>query len=356
MLALDWKAQLSKASLSARTRADTGIVTARAVACFMVILIHIAGWDFYQFADQWWPTNVYDSFARFAVPVFFMISGALLLAKEDQLGDFLRKRALRVLPPLLFWSAVYLQYYKMLGQGRSHGGWIATILTGPVEAHLWYLYAIVGLYAFVPMLRKIYLGSSEQEKRYFLLLWFAVAVLYPSVMKYLGKPPAFVDVYHFGNFTGYAGYLFLGAYLHERKQGSLKPASAWCWASIFVAASLGTMLLTWWQSVRAGTANDSFYDYLSPLVVIAAVAAFKLLLGMKFTGGSVTGTALNAVAANSLGIYCVHLIVLERAATWHWLLGGSHWWTLPANAAFALLVSMAVVAPMKRMPLLRHVV
>lgn len=356
MLILDWKAHIPDASVRAAARVDTGIVTARAVACFMVILIHIAGWDFYQFADQWWPTNVYDSLARVAVPVFFMISGALLLTKEERLGDFLRKRAVRVLPPLLFWSAVYLQYYKMLGQGRSHGGWIATIMTGPVAAHLWYLYAIVGLYAFVPMLRKIYLGSSEHEKRYFLLMWFAVAVLYPSAMKYAGKPPAFIDVYHVGNFSGYAGYLFLGAYLHERRHGNPGGASAWLWASIFLAASVATMLLTWWQSIRAGTASDAFYDYLSPLVVIASAAAFKLLLGMKPAPGSLGGTVVNTIAANSFGIYCIHLIVLERAATWHWLVGGSHWWTLPVNAVFALLLSMTVVAPMKRLPVLRHVV
>lgn len=338
----------------ADVRVDTGIVTARAVACFMVILIHIAGWDFYQFSDQWWPTNFYDSFARFAVPVFFMISGALLLTKEEQLGDFVRKRALRIFPPLVFWSVVYLQYYKMLGQGRSHHGWIATLLSGPVEVHLWYLYAIVGLYAFVPMLRKIYLRSSDSEKRYFLIVWFAVAVLYPTIMKYLGKLPSAIDVYQFGNFGGYAGYLFLGAYLCERKQKQRR--SGVIWFSIFVAASVGTMLLTWSQSVRTGRADDTFYGYLTPLVVVAAVAAFNMLLGVRVAAASFTGFALNAIAANSLGIYCIHLIVLERAATWHCLFGGSHWWTLPVNAGVALLVSMAIVSPMRRVPLLRRVV
>lgn len=353
MLALNWKAHVPTASLHADARVDTGIVAARALACYMVVLIHIAGGNFYQFADRWWPTNVYDSIARFAVPVFFMISGALLLTKEEALGDFLRKRALRVFPPLLFWSAVYLQYYKMLGQGRSHHGWVATILNGPVEVHLWYLYAIVGLYAFVPMLRKMYLGSSEQEKRYFLGAWFIVAVLIPAAVKYLGMPPAFVDVYHLGSFSGYAGYLFLGAYLHERRQG--KPASTSMWLTVFVAASVGTMMLTWWASVRGGKADDSFYGYLSPLVVIASIAAFNLLLGVRSVPGSFASSAMNTVAAHALGIYCVHLIVLERAAAGHWLINGSHWWTLPANAAFVVLVSMALIAPLKRLPVLRYV-
>lgn len=356
MQTLDLKAPLQDAAAHPAVRLDAGIVTVRAVACFMVILIHISGWDFYQFSDQWWPTNVYDSLARFSVPAFFMISGALLLTKEEPLADFLRKRALRILPPLLFWSAVYLQYYKMLGQGRSHGGWIATILSGPVEAHLWYLYAIAGLYAFMPMLRKIYLGSSEQEKRYFLLLWFIVAVLYPGLMKMLGKPPSAVAVYHLENFGGYAGYLFLGAYLVEqRKKMPLRIPPA-AWMAVFAAASLGTMLLTWRQSVHAGTPDAAFYDYLSPLVVIASIAAFHFLLGARLAPGSLAGAVLGTVAANSLGIYCIHLIVLERAATWHWLVGGSHWWTLPVNAALALIISMTIVAPMKKLPLLRHVV
>ena len=182
---------------------------------------------------------------------------------------------------------------------------------------------------------------------------FIVAVLVPCAVKYLGMPPAFVDVYHLGSFSGYAGYLFLGAYLHEHRQG--KPSSAPTWLTVLVAASASTMMLTWWASVHGGKADDSFYGYLSPLVVIASIAAFKLLLGVRSAPGTFTFSAMNTVAANSLGIYCVHLIVFERAAAWHWLFSGSHWWTLPANAAFVVLVSMALVAPMKRLPVLRYV-
>lgn len=334
---------------------DSGIVAARAVACVMVIIIHISGWNFYQFSEAWWPTNVYDSIARFSVPVFFMISGALLLRKEEPLPDFLRKRAFRIFLPLLFWSVIYLQYFKMLGQGRSHGGWLNTILAGPVEVHLWYLYAIVGLYAFVPMLRKIYLGSSEAEKKYYLILWFLFAVLYPTVMKYRNQPASFVEIYHFTNFTGYVGFFFLGAYLYDRREKLAAAIPDVGWIALFMGASLATMLSTYWYSVRSGTPNELFYNYLSPFVVLASAAVFLILLGTRFERSSLPGRIVNAIADNSLGIYCIHLIVLERAATWHWLIGGSHWWTIPANAILALLISMAVIALMRTIPWMRHV-
>lgn len=81
----------------------------RVVACFLVVLIHIGhpqrplGTGTDAIASNFWA-----SLGRPSVPLFFMISGAMLLLKDEPLGFFLKKRMIRVLSPLLFWSAFYL--------------------------------------------------------------------------------------------------------------------------------------------------------------------------------------------------------------------------------------------------------
>ncbi|HAK29628.1 MAG TPA: acyltransferase, partial [Sphingobacterium sp.] len=86
----------------------------RIVAIFLVILIHSSSGylnsnEFESF--DWSYANWLNSFSRFAVPLFVVISGALLLQKDESTGQFYRKRLLKIVPPFLFWSIVYLFYY-----------------------------------------------------------------------------------------------------------------------------------------------------------------------------------------------------------------------------------------------------
>ncbi|MDH7564825.1 MAG: acyltransferase family protein [Candidatus Bathyarchaeota archaeon] len=89
----------------------------RAYAMVLVLVLHAAT-EPVQIADLmspegvtlWWTTNIYDSIARPAVPLFVMLSGALLL-QPAKLGEplrvFFKKRLNRIGLPFLFWGAAY---------------------------------------------------------------------------------------------------------------------------------------------------------------------------------------------------------------------------------------------------------
>jgi surface polysaccharide O-acyltransferase-like enzyme len=83
----------------------------RWIATIAVITIHVAAPYLYKYGSipmlNWNFYNFIDSLTRFAVPFFVMLSGALLLNRNDSLKDFLFKRFSRVLIPFLFWSIIY---------------------------------------------------------------------------------------------------------------------------------------------------------------------------------------------------------------------------------------------------------
>ena len=144
----------------------------KVVACFLVILVHVTGVNLVDINSPGWAvTNVYESFARVCVPLFFMASGATLLTRDYALVDFLRRRFLRILPPLIFWSAAYVIYYD-LRKGLDAWTRLSMIPWKPAATHLWYLYALIGIYPFVPFFAKIFRNSDKSEKIYFLVLWF----------------------------------------------------------------------------------------------------------------------------------------------------------------------------------------
>lgn len=325
----------------------------RVTACFMVVLLHVSGANIHEFGPKWWAANVWDSLSRACVPIFFMVSGATLLTKTETVPAFLRKRASRILPPLLLWSVFYLWWLNY--NGVDTGNWLVAIASGPTMFHLWYFYAVIGIYMFVPVMRKFYQHSTNGEKVWFLTVWFIVACVYPMAKSmYLGnqcgpfgvcvvpKEDLLRDTYGFLYFGGYMGYMVLGAFISERQ------SSARTGAAVFATASCGTMVITYLQSQVAGQPCEFFYWYFSPLVVVAAAALFYTFLGMK---SGTPSNALRYVADSTIGIYGLHAFMIDPLFMSNGLMditGIS--WIDPVLAAFGVFVACFAVIGILRLP------
>ncbi len=93
---------------------------ARISAIFAVVFLHVSASVVVEStvgSGYWWFGNLYDSAARWCVPVFAMVSGALLLDphKKEALSTFYMKRLSRILIPILFWSAFFLLWTFVKG-------------------------------------------------------------------------------------------------------------------------------------------------------------------------------------------------------------------------------------------------
>lgn len=131
----------------------------RVVAVFQVVLVHLSYVIFFKedlLSPNWIAANFYDSFSRMGVPLFFMVSGYLLLGKSEPVADFFRKRLVKVGIPTLFWSVAYLLWsveayrngtMKPLAVALSM---LKTMYLGDVEIHLWFLYILIGIYLVAP--------------------------------------------------------------------------------------------------------------------------------------------------------------------------------------------------------------
>ena len=110
------------------------------------------------------------------VPLFVMLSGALLLGKEEPLKVFFYRRLTRVLIPFLLWSfIVYVILYWQDG-GDSIIGFVCSYtiksLTDGVHSIYWYIYMLLGLYAITPPIRVMLHHNGNSMLSYFLLITF----------------------------------------------------------------------------------------------------------------------------------------------------------------------------------------
>ena len=85
----------------------------RICACFCVIFTHTMERGYFLFASypensvQYWLYMMFSVFCKAAVPMFFAISGALLISKEESLKDLYKNRVLKMVFILVFFSFLY---------------------------------------------------------------------------------------------------------------------------------------------------------------------------------------------------------------------------------------------------------
>lgn len=92
-------------------------------------------------------------FATISMPLFFMLSGALLLNKKESYKELLRGRVWRFLVLLVGASGVT---YLVLGERPLRAGvFLRDLLSGDIYMTFWFLYAYLSLLLAKPLLQKI---------------------------------------------------------------------------------------------------------------------------------------------------------------------------------------------------------
>jgi surface polysaccharide O-acyltransferase-like enzyme len=165
--------------------------------------------------------------------------------------------------------------------------------------HLWFVYTLLGLYLFIPILRKWLFHATTSEVRYFLVIWAVTLFLeIPAVLPWVNS----IELRYF---AGYIGYLVLGHYLVHH---STFRVPSWIHWALLMLGSAATILGTQWLTTRDGHFNDQFHRYLTLNVAFAAIGVFQIIRGMVAPHWLVR--IMRSISLHSYGIYLVHVLVL----------------------------------------------
>ncbi len=335
----------------------------RVIAIYLVVVVHVSGqltnaWGQIP-TDQWLIADFYGGIARVCVPLFFMISGYLLLPRSESLRSFYTKRIPKILIPLMAWSLIYLGWYC-----GNHSGictptfvWNLLLVQGAYY-HLWFLYSLLSVYLILPVLRLMIRPETDKK-----LLWYLIAL-------WLVFQPLLTLANKFWNFSinlsaplapGLTPYFILGYLLGETTLTRVKGVlSAIIWLFVTLNTILGTYLFT----RASGQFDGFFYDFLALNVILASGAAFVLLRWLsekKPFRLPNTQTAMRATAISTFGIYLVHVLVIEILSGWIPSLHidsfmGNAIWSVLLVSTVVFLVSFLMVRILQKIPVLRSIV
>lgn len=299
--------------------------------------------------SAWLVASFYNALVRFAVPVLVMITGALLLHRDYELTDFLKRRLSRIIWPFLFWSLIYIGY-----------SWYNGDLTFTLNAcantriilhqfkygayyHLWYVYMLIGLYLFMPVISRFVRHATEKELRYFLLVWLVVITF---GQPYLSRFQPQVDVRYFG---GYIGYLVLGHYLAflQLPQKGFKLPLLIYFGLCLTGITWGTYLIT----ARTHALSTVMYEPLGPFVILYSSAVFLLARVISLKLSEVPAKLRDLTGSFSLGIYLCHalfLTLLDDQGISYKL--GNPVFSIPLTATVCFLLSFLLVFILSKIP------
>ncbi len=288
----------------------------RILATFGVILLHSTAYHFGSVdlgSGQWMVLNGYRSATTVAVPLFVMISGALLLCGDSSYSK-LRRRILHILCAFFFWSFLYTAWLYHFGAGLQQCA--AYFFTGCY--HMWFCPMIIGLYLITPLLKRIV--EREDLIKRFLLLSFLFAFFIPRVnslvfARYM--PSVGQTIYQVTTNMnlqlplGYTGYYVLGYYLHSREISRkqelvILPLAAM--SLIFI------ILMTRMESLRSGVTSDLYYQYMSCPVLMLSIGLFVLI--KNHTPPAIVSRekimrTVRSLSDACFGIYLMHVFILE---------------------------------------------
>lgn len=328
----------------------------KAFAITGVILIHVSagGFSCPVGSFDWFSALFWGSVSRASVPIFLMLTGALMLdpARELTIRRLWLQKIPRLLAALLVWALIYRLWQMAFYDGGITAAGTADavrhVLAFHHQNHLYYLHIALLVYALLPVTRLIAAHADRHTLEYLLILWVALGIVYPAGKEIWPLTLLYGIPTQYGLNLAYAsvGYGFLGWYL---RQYAVRPG---IWALTAGAGFLIVFGGTAALSLRDGCLNETLLEGASPGTALLAAG----ICGWVFSAlrKSQPPPALRTLSRSSFCVYLVHLLP-------YWELGrlglsavtGPCLLFIPLTAAAVLACSLTAWAILSHIPVVR---
>lgn len=326
------------------------------VACFAVVVLHCST-TYFEFREDtaWYFSAILQMLFHWAVPVYFMLTGATLLNYRERYSTrvFFKKRVLRTVVPFLAWSLIMFLFQVFVTKSMEWHGLtdlLHRICTGEIENVYWFFFSLFSVYLCIPALSFLAKPQYTRTLWYLIALWILQNACRPLLARF-----AHIEVS--GGFSPplaeqYIGYCLLGWLLHHIGVSKRVRIGVYI-AGILgvVGMCVGTILLS--QRSQAIDAQFTGYGSICNIPLAAAVFLLAQSIDWSFLHRPWCLKLIRTMAGAGFGVYLCHMIVLKC------LIYFGH---IPlASKKFMLIGSVVIylfcvlfVSLCRRIPLLRH--
>lgn len=285
-------------------------------ACFAVVALHVNG-AVHTFAKtrNWVSCMFIEALFYFAVPVFFMLTGATLMnyRKRYDTGAFFKKRIFKTFVPFIIWSIIGICWSIFYTKGmkisdiNTPSKFISAVINCKGMGIYWFFPALFSVYLTIPLFSLV-----DEDKRigkkgiftYLILVYIVLNVLLPFVCRLTG-----IQWNSALNAVSCGGYVvwFLIGYLLANTDINKKFRIL-----IYILGLLGFFMyfyLTVQNSFKTGRFDKTYAGYMNIPAIFMGTAVFVFFKYGKWNFIDKHEKAVRFVrnlSSASFGVYLIH--------------------------------------------------
>ncbi len=360
----------------------------RIIACLLVIISHSCDFFVGKFdqSPDFYSGVAWGSLVRPCVPLFVMISGVLLLPIRVDTGVFYARRMKRIIIPLVFWSIVlpilfylYLSVVKTTTpnidmEAHTLGATVKKLYTFIFNFNydtipFWYLYMLIGIYLFIPIISAWLTQASQRDIRRFILIWI-VSLFIPYIQllaPFLGYTGNYGNMGLLGvcdwnpygtfyYFSGFIGYIVLAYYL-------VRYPLNWSWnktLGITIPVFLTGYLITLFGFLFMQEHYPANYAYLEIVWYFSGANVFLMTISLFIIFQKIRigeSALLSRTASLTFGVYLCHFVIVQSGYDLvHTWLPIPPYLQIPVIAVFSFTLSLLIIRLMSQSRILRNVI
>lgn len=267
----------------------------RSLAIILVVLGHIVRYYSNDFTS-WMICSGIFSLTRIGVPLFFMVSGALLLTRKHVIMEFLKKRFKRVVLPFAFWIIVYIILGVVIWQYALTPQYCFEIILGSngLSSPLWFIWSLLGIYLLIPIISSFIREYDIFAYEYCIVITLVLSLLF--TIGFFQIQQAKFDFRVIYNFFSVLGYFILGSCIHNTVFYTSKRNSFLIGLVLFIIGIVGHFILIY----NAGLGGFALkpVDYFNIFVVLETVGLF---IAFKYANVKMISSKLKPLKERKLG-------------------------------------------------------
>ena len=324
----------------------------RIIACFLVILYH-ARYNIYDYVANGGRISYFEHFilnisflvGRFAVPIFFILSGYFAFKNDCMVFPFLRKRFERLGLPLLFWATIYTLTFS------NSQNFLYDLLTIKQAPHLWYIYALLGMTVLIPVISNFIMNCKRNELLFYIFLGGVTMIFNGNFFDSF----SLIHTNHQGmlftnpisallNLSGFITYFFIGAFIRIFSLKKVVPYFLLCFSILIMA------LIYFYMDIDI----SGLIAYNSIFTAMIAVA-FILITQQVCDCVNLSESRIiqiRALGEMTFGIYLVHYLIMRYL----YLFNITVWENCLITSIITMLISFILIKFIKHIPYSKYII
>lgn len=293
----------------------------RSLAIMLVVIGHVTRLFSYDFNSWLFCSGVF-SLTRIGVPLFFTVSGSLLLTRKYEVKKFLEKRFKRVFLPFLFWIIIYIIAGILIWHYSPTITYFIDTAFGVQDYSrpFWFIWSLIGVYLLLPVLSSFIREEGSKGSEYLILITIILSILY--TVGFFDYPQMKYNFRVIFNFFPVLGYFIMGSYIHNKqfKYSDKKMFAIGC--IVFLIGIAGHFTKIYLKGLGGyGLAPIDFFDIFVILETVGLFTAFKYASTkwIKEDARMIRETKLGEIivlfSSCSFGIYFSHYIIMKYLFT-----------------------------------------